>query len=159
MRIRLVQQALAAAAALASACGAPPPPGPPEVRYGEDVCRFCGMIVSDERFGVAALMSGEGGRAEMRLYDDVGCLLADLERSEAVPVQIWVKAFATGEWLEAREALFVRDEAIASPMLSGIAACASPADPPCGGRPPATLLRWDLLRGLGAAALPSRGGS
>ena len=55
---------------LLTACGQDAPAGPPTVRYGQDPCAGCGMIISDDRF--AAAWVDPAGEAAPRLFDDGG---------------------------------------------------------------------------------------
>ena len=62
---------------------------PPAVRFGEEACASCRMIISDERFA-AALVTATG---EILKFDDIGCLIrqeADQARPEVV---YWVRNF------------------------------------------------------------------
>jgi copper chaperone NosL len=90
---------------------------PPEIRYGEDICERCTMIISEPRYA-AAYVTTEG---EARLFDDIGGMLAHNRAvSEDVAV-FWVHDFDTEEWLKADDAYFVESEHI-TPMGYGIVA-------------------------------------
>ncbi|MCL4243773.1 MAG: nitrous oxide reductase accessory protein NosL [Candidatus Dadabacteria bacterium] len=110
-------------AALFTACGDRPPTGPVEVHYGEDVCERCRMIISDQRF--AAQYVTEKGEAKK--FDDIGCLAAELKTDggEDIASGVYVADFATGAWIDARKAHYLKSADIASPMGYGIAAFAS----------------------------------
>ncbi|HEX6385678.1 MAG TPA: nitrous oxide reductase accessory protein NosL [Anaerolineae bacterium] len=93
---------------------------PPEIRYGEDVCDHCNMIISEPRFA-AAYVTPQG---EVRRFDDIGDMVAyHQERGEQVHV-FWVHDYATEEWLKAENAFFVVSEDLITPMGSGIVATA-----------------------------------
>jgi copper chaperone NosL len=90
---------------------------PPEIRYGEDICERCTMIISEPRYA-AAYVTTEG---EARRFDDIGGMLAHNRAvSEEVAV-FWVHDFDTEEWLKADDAYFVESEHI-TPMGYGIVA-------------------------------------
>lgn len=119
----LVVFALLGAGLLAGACGGESGAEPPEIRYGEDVCDRCGMIISEARFA-AAYVTEEG---EARRFDDIGDLLAfDAERGEEVAAY-WAHDYETAEWVRAEEAWYVRAESIDTPMGHGIVAFAERA--------------------------------
>lgn len=134
------------------------PPPPAEVHFGEDDCAHCRMIVSDEHF--AAQRRGRDG--SVRIYDDLGCLLADGPSPE--PEGVYVRAFDGTGWVRADRATIVQSADVRSPMGFGLAAFASPdgaraaATPHADGRvvPLATLLRDGAPP---RAPLPIEGGS
>jgi copper chaperone NosL len=131
--------ALALAAALAlSACSKENAGGPPKIRYGEDVCADCGMIISDERFAAAVTPPG----AAALLYDDIGDLLkARSESAAPASAPAWVHDAESKQWLPAEKAWYVRDEKVMTPMGSGIAAYATEAAAKARGTP----LTWAQL--------------
>jgi copper chaperone NosL len=101
---------------------------PPKIRWGEEVCAHCNMIISDKRFAAAiTLKSGE-----VRKYDDLGCLLKEYSKYSGEIHRVWVHRYdgeSSGRltclhtcWLDARQACFVQSPSIQSPMGSGIAA-------------------------------------
>lgn len=106
------------------ACGGDKPPaGPAEVHYGEDVCDRCKMIISDKRF--AAQYAADSG--QVKKFDDFGCMAAELgnDGGKDAVGGIYVADFATGAWLDARKAHYLKSRDIASPMGYGIAAFGS----------------------------------
>ncbi len=110
----------AAALLLLAGCGAEPAGGPPEIQYGLEECGFCRMIVSEEKF--AAGIFDQAGAATR--FDDVGCLLDFLRERSVTPESVWVHDYATGAWIDAEPAFFVRDPRGATPMGSGLVAFA-----------------------------------
>jgi copper chaperone NosL len=94
---------------------------PPEILYGQDVCDECSMIISEERFAASYVTtSGETHR-----FDDIGgMLLYDQKHQEDVRVY-WVHDFDTKEWLKVKDAFFVLNDALATPMGWGLAAFAT----------------------------------
>jgi copper chaperone NosL len=105
---------------------------PPTVRFGEEACAECRMIISDERFA-AAVVTATG---EALKFDDIGCLI-EHEADQAPPdLAYWVRDFRSREWLNAREATFVHSENITSPMGFGLAALTAGevSDAPAGRR-------------------------
>ncbi len=95
---------------------------PPEIRYGEDVCDQCGMIISEPRFA-AAYITADG---VTRRFDDIGDMIVyHLEMGEDVAV-FWVHDFETADWLRADEATLAYIEDLITPMGSGLVAFADP---------------------------------
>jgi copper chaperone NosL len=110
------------ALASAAGCGPVDTTRPPAVRFGEEACTFCRMIISDERFA-AARVSAEGAVLK---FDDLGCLLSQ-EANETQPAAAyWVHEFRGHDWLDARKALYVPSARVASPMGYGLAAAPTP---------------------------------
>jgi copper chaperone NosL len=92
---------------------------PPDIRYGEDSCERCLMIINEARFA-AAYVTDAG---ETRRFDDIGGMVAYIEEiSEDVAV-FWVHDFDTEEWLKAEEAFYVESQQ-QTPMGFGIIAFA-----------------------------------
>ncbi len=116
MRWRL---ALAAALSMV-ACGSEPD-GPSEIAYGLEECDFCRMIISQEAHAAAVV----GSDGSTRAFDDLGCLLEARERWMNEGARVWVHDVESLEWLEAAEAVFVRQDAASTPMGSGLVAVAT----------------------------------
>ena len=99
-----------------AACSAAPEVRPPDMQYGLEECAACRMIVSDPRHA-AAVVYGDG---RIERFDDIGCLVRHLvEASPAWPppaeAQIWVHG-SEGEWLDARQAVFLHSPGLTTPM-------------------------------------------
>ncbi len=109
---------LALIGSLLLGCRSPQLDKPPDIRYGEDACDRCRMIISEARFA-AAYVTRQG---ETRRFDDIGCMVQyHQEHAEEVAV-FWVHDFETEEWLRADQAFFVRSAAVHTPMGYGIVA-------------------------------------
>ncbi len=109
---------------LASACSRGDPNGPVPVKFDRDVCKGCGMAISDRRF-VAEIRGGP--RGELVKFDDIGCAMKWLERQPFAgdpTVKIWVAGGADGALVDARHAHF--SGGAKSPMGFGYAAQTSP---------------------------------
>jgi copper chaperone NosL len=98
---------------------------PPEIRYGEDVCVECIMIISDPRFAAAYTYEVSPGRYENQLFDDIGDMLiwADKHPEHNV-VAWWVHDYNTKEWVEGTQAIYMFSHSLATPMAQGTAAFA-----------------------------------
>lgn len=108
-------------AGIGCAGSADDPDAPPAIRYGQERCFHCGMVIDDLRFASASRMPGEASRH----FDDIGCLLADLRPQPASATRrTFVHDIATEAWLRAPEATYLISSAIRTPMASGIVAAA-----------------------------------
>lgn len=111
-----------------AACRAPAvdPARPPAIRYGEDICDRCGMIISDERFAAGLVVETEPGRYDQRIFDDIGGMFAYMaEEGDALPiVAAYVHDYGNKEWIRAEDARFVQAADLHSPMGFGLAAFA-----------------------------------
>lgn len=106
---------------IVTACGgtASSEPAPPVIHYGEDICEFCGMIISEERFA-AGYITEDG---QERIFDDVGGMfIAHLEKQEDVAA-FFVHDYEDVRWIRAETAHYILSDDLPTPMLHGIAAC------------------------------------
>ena len=55
-------------------------------------------------------------------FDDIGCMLRYLKNHTLLQRRLYVMDYVNQQWLEAERAVFVRSDAIESPMASGLAA-------------------------------------
>ncbi|MFB3902194.1 MAG: nitrous oxide reductase accessory protein NosL [Acidobacteriota bacterium] len=87
--------------------------------YPEDMCSRCKMAISDKRFAGEIVV--EAGVA--RKFDDLGCLLADIrDRTTRDEPPAFAVDFEKREWVNVKEAYFLRSSAISTPMASGLVA-------------------------------------
>ena len=126
MRLRLLLLLLALAL-LASACAQGTAEiKPPEIRYGEDVCVECKMIISDPRFAAAYTYEVSPGRYENALFDDIGDMLIYAgKHPEHTVAAWWVHDYDSKEWLDGQTAAYVFSNNLRTPMAQGTAAFAS----------------------------------
>jgi copper chaperone NosL len=94
---------------------------PPVIRYGEDVCDHCQMIISEARFAASYVTEAR----EVRRFDDIGNMMAHLAQKKETVAAFWVHDYESEEWLPADEAHFVVSSAIYTPMGHGVVALAS----------------------------------
>jgi len=118
---------------------------PPTIRYGEEACAHCRMIISDDRFAAAVVTKG----GETLKFDDVGCLV-EREADQGTPSGsiYWVRDFDGGGWLDARSASYVQSAKVQSPMGYGLTAL-----PPKSSEAESVLRFTDLPRVLAASGL------
>lgn len=99
--------------------------GPTPIRYGHDVCAYCGMTITQT--GSAGELRDHTGR--LTKYDDIGCLVrAMVMRHRGQAVDAWVEDHSGGGFVPLRDAIFVRSERHVSPMGCGIVAFARADD-------------------------------
>ena len=79
------------------------------------------MIISQEAHAAAVV----GPNGSSWAFDDLGCLLAARERWKSDGARVWVHDVESLEWLEAEEAVFVRQDRGTTPMGSGLVALAT----------------------------------
>jgi copper chaperone NosL len=97
---------------------------PPEIRYGEDVCVRCGMIISDERYAAGLVVETEPGRFEHRIFDDIGGMFlhaAEHGDNESI-VRYFVHDYHSLAWIDAQKASFVSSQSMLTPMGFGLTA-------------------------------------
>lgn len=98
---------------------------PPDIRYGEDVCVECNMIISDERFAAAVAHEVGPGRYETASFDDIGDMLEyAAKNTDKPPVAWYVHDYETKEWTDATTASYVASDRVETPMASGLMAFA-----------------------------------
>lgn len=114
MKIRLALAVFAWLAASACGLGAD---GPPLIEVDRTACAHCRMLVSDVAYAAAFQVAG----AEARVFDDIGCMAAEL-RQAAGERRVWVHDFGTGEWIDGAGAVFVHAAALRTPMGGGVIA-------------------------------------
>lgn len=127
---------------------------PPDIRYGEDVCAECNMIISDPRFAAAYAIEISAGRYQQLAFDDIGdMLLYATKHPEQKIVGSYVHDYQTEEWLDAADAHFVISSAIATPMGHGIAAFATEENAQAFAlETRGEMLTWDALQARGQNA-------
>jgi len=106
-----------------TACGgaANAQPTPPTIHYGEDVCEFCGMIISEERHA-AALVTQDG---HGHTFDDIGDLIQAHLASQEEVLAFFVHDYEDETWIRAETAHYVLSDQMTTPMASGLVALTS----------------------------------
>jgi len=91
---------------------------PPKIRYGEDMCDECKMIINEERFAASVVAEDKTYR-----FDDIGCMFIFISKhSEIKPIEFWVHDYESLDWIDAKEAKFVSLNDVKTPMGYGIVA-------------------------------------
>jgi copper chaperone NosL len=94
---------------------------PVEIHYGSDECTHCRMMISDERF--ASQIVTETGKSLK--FDSAECLAeySGDHKDELTQSKFWVSDFSGNiNWVEVKQAVFVRSEVVKSPMGAGLLA-------------------------------------
>jgi copper chaperone NosL len=91
---------------------------PPDIRYGEDACDHCGMIINEPRFA-ASYVTEDG---ETRRFDDIGNMMAHYAQYNENVAAFWVHDYESEEWMRAEEAHYVVSSGIHTPMGHGVVA-------------------------------------
>jgi copper chaperone NosL len=98
--------------------------GPPEIRYGEDVCDMCNMIINEPRFATA--YASESG--DTRRFDDTGEMFLYARNNGETVRAYWVHDYLSETWIEADAATYVHNPQLMTPMGWGIAAFSNAED-------------------------------
>ena len=98
------------------------PRGPKDIRYGEELCDYCHMTITDPAFA-AQLVTSTG---KVHVFDDIGDL-ASFTTEGRVPVDeihgIWVNLFLhPADRIPVDDAVFLQSDRLRSPMSNGLAA-------------------------------------
>ncbi len=127
---------------------------PPKIRYGEDLCTECNMIINDPRYAAGYAYEVGPRRYESLAFDDIGDLLTHMARHRERTVVAWyVHDYTSEEWLDATTAYYVISDQIHTPMGHGIAAHATQAAAEAmAAERQGDLLTWDDLVAQSVAA-------
>jgi copper chaperone NosL len=141
-RLGLRRHAAALLGAAALACGTP---GPAPIAWGEAACAHCHMTIVDQRF--AAELVTRTGR--VYAFDDAGCLATFAVTGPLEPDQVhsaWVTDFRQpGTLIPAQDAIFLRTEAVRTPMSSNLLAVPRAAGDSLQAALGGTLLDWSQV--------------
>jgi copper chaperone NosL len=103
--------------------------GPQAISYGTDVCDFCSMTISDDRYG-AAIVTTKG---RTHKFDSVECMLQSVMEGEKfadVQVDSWYATSypARATLVDATAVVFLVSPNLPSPMGAGVTAFAARQD-------------------------------
>jgi nitrous oxide reductase accessory protein NosL len=103
-----------------SGCEKKPVGGVSKMHWDRDMCERCKMAISERKY---ALQLIDPKTKKSYKFDDIGCAILWLDE-EHIPwadsAIIWITDAKTGEWIDAREALYTDDSI--TPMAFGFAA-------------------------------------
>ena len=93
---------------------------PKKVHWDRDMCERCKMVLSDRKFA-SEIVNPQNNR--VYYFDDIGCAILWLDEENIKwkdKAKIWVIGVKSGEWIDAKEALFSDD--LITPMAYGLGA-------------------------------------
>jgi len=93
-----------------SGCSGEPETGPVEVKWDQDNCERCRMMLSDRYFAAQIRYFPEGKRSRAVKFDDIGCAtlwLKDQQWNNDPKTEIWVTDHRSGKWIDARTATYI----------------------------------------------------
>ena len=96
---------------LLSACSGEPETGPVEVKWDQNNCERCRMMLSDRNFAAQIRYFPEAKRSRVVKFDDIGCAVLWIKNQQwnnDPKTQIWVADHSSGEWIDARKATYIR---------------------------------------------------
>jgi len=120
---------------------------PADIKYGQDICTACSMIISEVPYSAQYILTD----GNVKKFDDIGCMIDYIKRTENELGKIsavFVRDYHSNKWIDAKEAHFLRSTLIITPMGHGIIAFSNEEDlkkeqPKTGGKYLGNLL--DLL--------------
>ena len=104
-------------------CDNPAISGPEQVRWDQEPCTRCVMSISEPNFAAQIRGGPAGGPQQLNKFDDLGCAIIWLDQQawkDNPRVEIWVGEHQTGEWIDAQQAYYVKNQL--SPMNYGLGA-------------------------------------
>ncbi|MGQ9864581.1 MAG: nitrous oxide reductase accessory protein NosL [Bacteroidia bacterium] len=123
------------------ACSQKPVP----IRYNQDECYYCKMLISDRRFGAEVITQ----KGKVYKFDDLGCMVKFMkeEPSQAEKAALFVVDYTTGDLIEALSAFYLHTPQVPSPMNDNILSFADRDSQSAYHRRYAgTLLTWEEVR-------------
>ncbi|CAN5425499.1 hypothetical protein BH09BAC3_BH09BAC3_06470 [soil metagenome] len=98
------------------ACDVKPEP----LAYGKDACHSCKMTLVDEKFGGEVVTK----KGKVYKFDDVNCMINfynSQETADNVSLLLMINFDSVNQFVDAREAFYVKSTMIKSPMGSQVA--------------------------------------
>ena len=93
-----------------SACTGEQQTGPAEVRWDQNTCERCRMMLSDRNFAAQIRYFTEEQKNKVAKFDDIGCAVLWLEKQkwkDDSKTEIWVTDHTNGKWIDARKATYI----------------------------------------------------
>lgn len=116
------------------------------IKFGKDKCDFCNSIIIEPAFAAEIVLKWN----KTYKFDDLSCMLGHLEKEplkdpDQTRIRVANYADPTGNWLDVREAVFVKSDTYKSPKGGNTAAfvngAAANAKLPTG----AMIYKWEEL--------------
>ena len=113
----------------------------PDVVVDRSECAKCRMLISDARF------AGMIRTTEYLMFDDIGCMLKyDETVSAHAKKSVWVRDYFANTWIAADDAVFLRLDAVETPMAYGYLAAAKQSEQATGQNVRARIEGFNALR-------------
>lgn len=117
------------------------------INYGREACTYCKMTIMDKHFS-AEILTGKGRAIK---FDDLGCLLQYIKDEHFTDddARIFVADYNNpdGEFLDARNAIYIQSGQLKSPMGGNYASSATMAlANKLNVKFNSSLLNWDKLK-------------
>lgn len=90
----------------------------PKIVIDRSACSHCGMLISERVYAAAYQIPGR----EVRVFDDIGCLVAATRRESADAARFWFHDALEGTLMAGDTAVFVASANLRTPMGGGILA-------------------------------------
>ncbi len=93
---------------------------PEPLAYGKDACHSCKMTLVDEKFGGEVVTK----KGKVYKFDDVNCMINfynSQETADNVSLLLMINFDSVDQFVDAREAFYVKSTMIKSPMGSQVA--------------------------------------
>lgn len=98
---------------------------PEAINPDHDVCDICAMAVADDQYATQIVLTNDRALK----FDDLGCLYAWKEENGNDDIGAeFVRDFNNEEWVQVKDATYVFDEAIDTPMAYGVISFKDEAD-------------------------------
>ena len=110
-----------------AACSGDPGSGPLDVKWDRFACERCRMVLSDRQHAAQVRVPQAEGRSKVVFFDDIGCAVVWLEDkpfNDDPRTEIWVSDWRTGDWVDARKAVYLAGQV--TPMEYGLGAQTEP---------------------------------
>ncbi|NIP37602.1 MAG: hypothetical protein GWO07_00890 [Candidatus Dadabacteria bacterium] len=101
--------------------------GPAEIRYGQDMCAGCSMIISEKQYSAQYILSD----GSIKKFDDIGCMIEHIKKTKDEPGKVsatFVRDYKTNNWINVNNAHFFKSDKISTPMGHGIISFSSEED-------------------------------
>ena len=160
MKMRVTLLVMVVLTLLLAGCSQATEIQPPTIRYGEDKCADCDMIINDVRFAAAGIREISAGDYESLLFDDIGDLVRYLaQHKDQTFVASYVHDYDTKAWIEAEKAVYVDSDTLKTPMATGLAASSSQGGAEAlAAQWNGTIMDWEAVKAQGGTMRSGMGG-
>jgi len=97
---------------------------PPPIPQGA-ICDECGMAIDRDSKFAASVIDKKGGKF---FFCDTGDMLYHLKKTKMTVQSVYVRDYASGEWIDGEKAWYVLNKKFVTPMYWGIVAFRSDAE-------------------------------